>query len=78
VLNEDEFDIAGWFIPAISSSIAPQFARIWALKGVPLTGLYNNDGTIRFAWNNKEVINTGISLSANDLLFTLLASLVLM
>lgn len=69
VLNENEFDIAGWFIPAISSSIAPQFARIWALKNVPLTGLYNNNGVICFAWNNKEVINTGISLSTNDLLF---------
>ena len=69
VLNENEFDITGWFIPAASSSVVPAWARIWALKGVLLTGLFINDSVICFAWNNKQIINTNISLSANDQLF---------
>jgi hypothetical protein len=69
VLNENEFDITGWFIPAASSSVVPAWARIWRLEGVPLTGLYINGGVICFAWNNKQIINTNISLSANDQLF---------
>jgi hypothetical protein len=69
VLNENEFDITGWFIPAASSSVVPAWARIWALKGVSLTGLFINGSVICFAWNNKQIIKTNISLSANDQLF---------
>jgi hypothetical protein len=69
VLSENEFNVEGWFLPNIASSTVANFAQIWRLAGVPLTGLYAAAGVVKFAWNNIEEVNTGISLAAGDSLF---------